>query len=224
MTITSPQRDKSMRTIIQQATTNDNYFLNQKAVCARNLPKLHQKVLYVFFEDRLAGLQYSDRSCKELAARFKVSEDHMYRVLAHLHHEGCLDGLPHGRGFKKRWITFEAFAELESKLPDQMPVQNLAIPYIDLLSDKDDLNTKSEEACTEIDQTLLLDRLNLILEQIWHHPNDRIVVKEAINRSPLSPISKLSLVRRVGRGMITNPVKYKRAYFMTSLKNEEMRF
>lgn len=140
------------------------------------IPEKAFKLLKILHEDRIAGLEFSQRSCREYAWRLNTSTKTISRLFFYLEQLGfTLSQSKQGRAFSKRWITWEGFQWLESKLTRQMSHQILAIPYIDLSKREKIKNKiiKREIFCGKLAQKFNED-LNLNLEERL----DRLLIRK----------------------------------------------
>jgi hypothetical protein len=219
--------------IIPQQIAHDNNYFSLAARSIHLLPAIGLKLLRLFYEDRLLGAEKSNRSLKELAQRFGVRPDYISKQLCHLHELGFLDGDPHGRSFKRRWITYEAFYQLDVLSTNQCTNQISPI----LIRSLQDLDKRSildieeqqnsgqlpiEDEIIDID-TLNNNLLNSTFEQIKMPYHARTTIKNTLSRSQLASGETFYLLERVSRGSRQNSIKAPLAYFLKSIQNEEKR-
>jgi hypothetical protein len=189
------------------------------------IPKFHQKLLNLYYEDRLSGVAKSDRSLVELGKRFDRHPDYVCRCLRELEQWGKLKSDPHGSSNKNRWITWEAFSELENKRSSQTSSQILAIPYIDL-SEKELINSqilKHKEICEQLeDPNLETDtKLSIFLEYEQITPIEQVKIKSQFRASPIGPVRKERVLNRIIAQSKKRLIGSKRKYFSTCLAKEE---
>lgn len=205
-----------MSQIIPNDTAACKNFFSDLPVFTRNIPKFHRRLAKVYYDDRLVGIDKSNRSLEELARRFDRRPDYISKCLCELVKWGWLKGDAHGSGYKKRWITCEAFFELEHQNTSQITSQIIAIPYIDLSEkEKDHLQiTKQEQNCGKLSNNL--DNAIHLLNQ-----RDQEIILSEIKRSKIGPVRSKRIVARVVEAKMKKPIYNLKNYVKQSIFNHE---
>lgn len=194
------------------------------------LPALHKKLVKLYYEDRLLGVDKSNRSLSELSKRFDRRPDYISRCLKEAEEWGHLESDPHGSAFKNRWITFRSFSELESQSTSQITNQIVYTPYIDLL-DSDQRSIKIFEEphdCGQIEENLVpindesfevsLEKF-LIKQKVDKY--SRTIVMNAFKSSPINVYEKINIYERVVRVNHRKGIKSLRAYLLACIVSQE---
>jgi hypothetical protein len=214
-----------MQQIISANDPIFNSYSSESTSTTTNLPSFHLKLLVFYYMLRVSGIDKPDYSLLELASRFKRSRSYISTCLAELEYWGFLASDPHGRGLKKRWITYVGFEMLENQPQHQIQTQIKSIPYIDL-SEKELINSKileQQQICEQLDDpTLETDtKLSIFLEKERISPKEQVMIKSQFRASPIGPVRKERVLNRVIAQSKKRLIGSSRKYFSTCLAKEE---
>ncbi len=198
-----------------------------KKLATSQLPKIQQKLLNIYYEDFLSGVQKSNRSLNELSQRLGVHPKYISRNCADLQRAGLLACDPHGNESKRRWITMDAFISLETKrLPQSLP-QIDGTPYINL-SDQEKRDIKILEQPQSCGQLAVLDsvtnletKLDMFFKLTYTPEDEAAQIKALFSKSNIGQQRKQEVVSRVVAAHRKKPVERKKSYFLACLKKEE---
>jgi hypothetical protein len=168
---------------------------------------------------RLQGIEVSNYSLEELAVRFKRSPTYLCSVLTELEDYGYMGGELKGSNEKYRWITCEAFSMLDTQNLSQIVTQSEPILYNNLSDpDHDQIQiTKEAQNCRE---HTIEEELDRYLEAELVPPIKQKKIKKAIRATPIGPVRRESVIRRVIHASKKAFIGDKLAYFLMALKKE----
>ena len=203
----------SSSTVVSSVTTR---------IPLQNLPWAQLCLLYLFYEDRLLGVEMSVRTLAELSLRFGLHSNTISTYLNELELWGYLQSISCGQNGKKRWITFEAFEYLDN-LPRN---QNKPIPYIDpsktvktknKIIINNNISDEEEENTQELDP---YERLERFLNSKEVSKEEQNAIKESIVSSRIGPGRTQKLISRVIAAWKKKPVLHHLAYFKACVRTE----
>lgn len=227
--------------MIANALTSYNSLLSESSGQITNyfkLPRLHKQLLALYYDARLAGHEFADYSCLELALRFRRSRQYISTTLAELEAWGWLQSSPHGSRSKHRWITLGAFIILDNLPRHQTRHQNQDILYIDLSKREEnkDYILKGELTCGKIESAPPSDcrqhpsfdlpleqQMDKFLEKSKIGHKDRADIKKRFKQAQMGSQRKKSLMARVVYTLIKKPVLSVKSYVLGAIAKEEKR-